>query len=166
MTKILHCVAQISLVFDKSAWTLVAPFRPFFCMRRAPSSWPTPPLSIPGPLLSISHLDPQKNKISNGFSQTQFSRVPLRKLYWSLLLITSIPVWVCQKETFNECFEIHFKDENGQLYDSPFFLIYMCERSASKDISGSYLNDLLLTVNWKKTNFQIISITLLHFMKR
>lgn len=100
-----------------------------------------------------------KNKISNGFSQTQFSRVPLRKLYWSLLLITSIPVWVCQKETFNECFEIHFQDENGQLYDSPFFLIYMCERSASKGSSGSYLNGLLLTVNWKK---QIFRLYLLH----
>lgn len=165
MTKILHCMAQGSLVFYKSAWTLVAPFRPFYCMRWAPSSWPTPPLSIPGPPLSISHLDPHRNKISNCFSQTQFSHVPLRKLYWSLLLITSIPVWVCQKEMFNACFEIHFQNENGQLYNNPFFLIYMCERSASKGISGSYMNGLLLTVNWKKTNFQIISITLLHFMR-
>ena len=155
MTKILHCMAQGSLVFSKSAWTLVAPFRPFYCV----------PFMAH---LSLSpHLDPLRNKISNGFSQTQFSYVPLRKLYWNLLLITpQYDCEYCQKETFNVCFELYFQDENGQLDGSPFFLIYMCERSTSKGISGSYMNSLLLTGNWKKTNFQIISITLLHFMEK
>lgn len=41
----------------------------------------------------------------------------------------------CQNEAFSVCFKFHFQDDNGQLNDSPYFLIHMCKWSAFKDMS-------------------------------